>query len=230
MNADPAALPPALAPEDAARADFYGLLARLYYGPPDRALLAALAGAEEVAAQGDGAPLALAWHELKEGAAALDEESARAEFEALYGGTGKAQVSPYAGAYVKLSRADRQLVALRQYLARHGLARQPGVNEPEDHVAALCDVMRHLIAVEHAALDAQREFFTSFVWASAVSFCEATEKAERAAFYRLVARFARGFLEVEHALFDLELGLAPQASAGRRLRATLDGEGDMSDP
>lgn len=213
-STDPAAVP-ALAPEDATRADFYGLLARLYYAPPDRALLAALAGAGEIAAEGGGSPLALVWRELKDGAAALDEDRVRGEFDALYVGTGRAEVSPYAGAYVKRSRADRQLVALRQYLAQHGLARQPGVHEPEDHVAALCDVMRHLIAAQHGALDAQREFFTSFVWPSVVSFCDATEKAERAAFYRLVARFARCFLEVEHALFELELGAATEATARR---------------
>ncbi len=203
MSADPAALPPGLAPEDAARANFYGLLARLFYAPPDRALLAALAGADEIAGQEGGSGLALAWRELKEGAATLDEDAARGEFDALYIGTGKAEVSPYAGAYVKRARADQQLVALRQYLAQQGLARQPGVNEPEDHVAALCDVMRHLIAEQHAALDSQSKFFATFVWPSAAAFCDATEKAERAAFYRLAARFARSFLEVEHALLEL---------------------------
>jgi len=207
MSADPSGVPPALAPEDAARANFYGLLARLYYAPPDRALLAALAGADEITAQGGDTPLALAWRELKDGAATLDEDAARREFEALFIGTGKAEVSPYAGAYVKRSRADQQLVALRQYLAQHRLGRQSGVNEPEDHFAALCDVMRHLVAELHAAPGAQREFFTAFVWSSTVSYCDATERAERAAFYRLVARFARRFLEVEHALFELEPGL-----------------------
>lgn len=212
MSIEPAALPSALTPEDAARAGFYGLLARLFYAPPDRALLAALACADEIAAEGGASTLALVWRELKAGVAAVDEESVRAEFEGLYGGTGKAEVSPYAGAYRKHTRADRQLVALRQYLAQHGLARQSGVNEPEDHVSALCDVMRYLIAEQHAALDAQREFFMTFIWPSVLSYCDATQKVERAAVYRRVARFARSFLEVEHALFELdELGTAPRA-------------------
>jgi TorA maturation chaperone TorD len=210
MSIDLAALTPTVAPEDAARADFYGLIARLFYSPPDRVLLAALAGAAEIAAQAGGSPLPLVWRQLKDAAAALDEESARSEFEALYVGTGKAAVSPYAGAYLKHSRADRQLVALRQFLAQHGLGRQSGVNEPEDHITALCDVMRHLIAGEHAALRAQCEFFAAFIWPAVVSFCDATEKAQRAAFYRRVARFTRCFLELEHALFELE-ELAPAA-------------------
>ncbi|MCC6609134.1 MAG: molecular chaperone TorD family protein [Burkholderiales bacterium] len=204
MSADSAALPPALAPEDAARANFYGLLARLLYAPPDRALLGALAGAGELAARGDGPGLALAWRELKAGAATAEELSVRDEFETLYIGTGKALVSPYAGAYLSGARAVERLVALRQYLAERGLARQAGVHEPEDHVAALCDVMRHLIAEQHAPSDAQREFFAAFVWPAAAEFCNATEKAEPAAFYRLAVRFGRSFLEVEHTLFELE--------------------------
>jgi TorA maturation chaperone TorD len=203
MSIDLAALTHSVTPEDAARADFYGLIARLFYAPPDRALLAALAGADEIAAQAGDSPLPLVWRELKE-AAALDEECARSEFEGLYVGTGKAAVSPYAGAYLKHSRADQQLVALRRFLAQHGLARQGGVNEPEDHIAALCDVMRHLIAGEHAALRAQCEFFGTFIWPAVVSFCDATENAQCAVFYRRVARFTHCFLEVEHALFELE--------------------------
>lgn len=201
MSADPAALQ--LAPEDAARADFYGLLARLFYAPPDPELLGALAAADELAVQDAHSPLALAWRELKERAAALDGEAARAEFETLFIGVGKAEVSPYAGAYVKQSRADRQLVALRQYLAEHELARQSGIHEPEDHVASLCDVMRHLISGARATQDMQRDFFMRYVWPSAVAFCDATEKSERSMFYRVTACFARRFFEVEHALLDM---------------------------
>ena len=44
---------PPLADEDQARADFYALFARLLLAPPDAALLAALAGAEPIAAVGE---------------------------------------------------------------------------------------------------------------------------------------------------------------------------------
>ena len=52
-----------LAPEDAARADFYALLARLWHAGPDAGLLAAIAAADEIVAEGDQAGLADAWLE-----------------------------------------------------------------------------------------------------------------------------------------------------------------------
>ena len=48
-----------LAPEDQARANFYGLLSRLFYAPADAALLAALAQADELEAEDES--LAARW-------------------------------------------------------------------------------------------------------------------------------------------------------------------------
>ncbi len=54
-----------LAPEDAARTDFYALLARLWHSGPDAALLGAIAGADEIVAEGEQTGLAEAWRQLK---------------------------------------------------------------------------------------------------------------------------------------------------------------------
>ena len=57
----PAARPlqfvPTLPPEEVARANFYGLLARLFYAPPDAALLEALAGAGDLEAEERSGPV-----------------------------------------------------------------------------------------------------------------------------------------------------------------------------
>ena len=66
MNADTAPLQmvSTLPPEEAARADFYALIARLFYAPPDAALLETLAAANEIVAEDGAASLALAWRDL----------------------------------------------------------------------------------------------------------------------------------------------------------------------
>jgi TorA maturation chaperone TorD len=191
-------------PEDQARANFYALLARLFYAAPDRDLLAALAAADEIVAQSEDATLPLAWRDLTLAAAALDEEAAKREYFAAFVGTGKAEISPYASAHLRDGAGAIYLVELRGFLAAHGLARRESVHEPEDHIAALCDVMRHLIAEQHRArFELQREFFARFVWPASQGFCDATIAAERTAFYKSVARLAKSLFELEHAAFDM---------------------------
>src|SRR5205807_6891703 len=52
---------------------------------------------------------------------------------------------------------------LRGELAALGLARRNEAAEPEDHIAALCDAMRHLIAEQQRDLDEQRRFFARWI-------------------------------------------------------------------
>jgi TorA maturation chaperone TorD len=197
---------PGLPPEEAARADFYALLARLYYDAPDVALLSALAGADEIAAEessGEGAGFALAWHDLTLAAAAADPAALEEEYQALFIGVGKAQVTPYASAYLATSAVEAPLVDLRAYLAQRGIGRRTSVNEPEDHIAALCELMRFLIAEQHAPLEAQQSVFDRFLRPAANQLCDAVVKCEQASFYRAVACFTKQFLEVEYAAFRM---------------------------
>ena len=77
------------------------------------------------------------------------------------------------------------------------------VNEPEDHIAALCEVMRHLIAVQKLALEDQKRFFERWIWPVAPSLCGAIEKSAQISFYRPVACFAFAFFELEHSAFEM---------------------------
>ena len=55
---------------------------------------------------------------------------------------------------------EKPLAELRTDLAKLGFARAEDVSEPEDHVAALCEVMSVLVGGEDAVdLDAQQGFF-----------------------------------------------------------------------
>jgi len=205
MSADAAPLQfvPTLPPEEAARADFYALIARLFYAPPDPALLETLAAADEIVAEDGAASLALAWRDLSLAAAAADAAAADGEYQALFVGTARAPVSLYAGAYLSRTGADAPLVELRNYLTTRYISRRTSVFEPEDHFGVLCELMRYLIAEQHAPLEEQASVFNRFLWPSTGPLCDAIANAERADFYRCVARFAKAFLEIEHAAFDM---------------------------
>ena len=194
-----------LAPEDAGRADFYALLARLWHSGPDAALLAAIAGAGDITPDGGEAILADAWRGLRGAAAAADAEAARAEHGALFIGTGKAAVTPYASYYLVETGRERVLVALRDELAELGLARTGAAQEPEDHFAALCEVMRHLVAAgsTDAALQRQKNFFTRYMHRAYNPLTEKVMASTKTSFYGYVARFTKAFCDTEAASLDM---------------------------
>ncbi|MBC8023386.1 MAG: molecular chaperone TorD family protein, partial [Burkholderiales bacterium] len=111
----------ALAAEEAARADFYALLSRLFQSAPDNALLRALADAAPIPAEGDPR-LAKAWQDLVSASGVMDADAALDEYEALFGGVGKSAVSLYAGFYAGAAAIDHPRVRIRADLAGLGLA------------------------------------------------------------------------------------------------------------
>lgn len=200
-GAQPLAFQPALPPEEVARANFYGLLARLYYAPPDAMLLEAIAGTDEIEAEDGG--IALAWRDLARAAAGADPEALREEYENAFIGTGKAPVTLYASAYSIKYSSEVPLAELRAELAAMGLGRRNEANEPEDHIAALFDVMRLLIAEQKSALETQQRFFSRWLWPVVLPLCAAIDTSLHTAFYKAVARFMKSFLELEHSAFEM---------------------------
>lgn len=200
-GAQPLMFQPNLPPEEVARANFYGLLARLYYAPPDATLLEAIAGAEEIEAEDGG--IAAAWRDLARAAAGADPVALREEYESAFIGTGKAPVTLYASAYSIKYSNEVPLAGLRAELAAMGLGRRNEANEPEDHIAALFDVMRFLIAEQKSALETQQRFFSRWIWPTVRPLCAAVDASPHTAFYKAVARFMKSFLELEHSAFEM---------------------------
>jgi TorA maturation chaperone TorD len=188
-------------PEEVARANFYGLLARLFYAPPDAQLLETLAGAGDIEAQDGG--ISGAWQGLCRAATQADAEAVRDEYDTVFVGTGKAPVTLYACAYSIRYASESPLAELRGKLAALGLARRDDASEPEDHIAALCDTMRHLVAVQKRDLAVQSVFFKRWIAPSAGPLCDAIEAAPAVSFYRPVARFAKAFLDIEQSAFEM---------------------------
>lgn len=196
--------------EEQGRANFYALLARLFYAPPEDTFLRSIAISgddldtnEDSDEASKAGALESVWFDLVGAAASADADSVADEYNELFVGSGRAEISLYVGAYTARSNVDTNLVALRETLASHGLARQSTVHEPEDHIAMLFEVMRFLISEQQAGIDEQRSFFDGFVWSGALSLCDAISDHDRADFFRHVAAFAKSFLLVEHEAFEM---------------------------
>ena len=199
-----------VAAEDEARANFYALLARLYADAPDAALLRAISTADElpvIAPDGPAVDLARSWRTLIAASAAMDSEAAAAEYQDLFIGVGKSEVSLHASGYV--SRAGGSALAdLRTALADLGLSKQEGSSLYEDHLAAVCETMRVLIGgapgVEPCPFAQQREFFVGYVspWVSAC--CNAIRVCPIANYYRRVAEFTQYFMAIERDSFAID--------------------------
>ncbi len=200
-GAQPLSFQPTLPPEEVARANFYGLLARLWYAPPDAQLLEAIAGADDIEAEDGG--IALAWRELAHAAAGAEPQTLQEEYDAAFVGTGKAPITLYTAAYSIKYASETPLAELRAELAALGLQRREHVSEPEDHLAALFDVMRFLIAQQKSTLETQQRFFLRWIWPTVQPLCAAVEESTHTAFYKVVARFMKTFLELEHSAFEM---------------------------
>jgi TorA maturation chaperone TorD len=203
--------------EEQSRADCYTLISRLFYAAPDAALLATLApngahaqhsdsGLRLAPMHMDGTPngYVRAFCALQEAARAADEHSLRGEYDHLFVGAGKALITPYSAGYAVPHAPDRHLVELRERLDGWGLGRREAVFEVEDHVSAVCDVMRWLIE-RGRAVHEQRAFFHKFVYVGIRPFCAAVEAVSMSSFYCAVSSLAWAFLEVEKEAFDLHM-------------------------
>jgi TorA maturation chaperone TorD len=200
---------PPLSPEDEARANLYGLLARLFYAPPDANFiselrLSAAESPETQALTAEGEAMRAAWAGLV--AACANAFPARLEEEhlQLFVGIGKAEVTPYLSAYIVRSERDTPLARLRGQLAEWGLARRESVSEPEDHVATVCETMRWLIVGRKASLDEQRRFFNDFLYSAGIGLCNAVSACENAKFYLHAAALLKAFLDVERRAYEIE--------------------------
>jgi TorA maturation chaperone TorD len=189
------------APEDAARAAIYGLIARLFYAAPDKDLLGQILHAE-LFGPGESAP-ARAWRDLVAACRDAFPVVLENEHTELFVGTGKAEITPYLSHYVLKHANDNPLVELRQQLAAWGIGRRESAGETEDHIAGVCETMRFAIAVQHRSEEEQKQFFDRFVYRGASAFCDAVSASPKASFYGLVARFARAFLDLEREAFSM---------------------------
>lgn len=204
-NPQPLAFASADDADELARAEVYGLLAQLFYAPPDAALYAQFQVAV-TAAPVAGGFLEAHWQDLVAAARRIGLAQVAAEYDALFQGIGKPEVFLYSSFHITGRLHDKPLVDLRHDLRALGLERADAVDETEDHIASLCEVMRYLIAgddVGTSNLAAQKRFFDAHLRGWIDALCTAIEAQPQADFYRALAAFTRDFFAVETQAFDL---------------------------
>jgi TorA maturation chaperone TorD len=193
-------------PEDQVRADFYALLASLFYAPPDERMLAALVVSGTPEGEGDD-ELARAWSALAAASGVITPDAVSEEHAALFIGMGRPPVMLFGSFYLAGFMNEKPLAELRTDLGKLGFARSEAVTEPEDHLAALCEVMRGLIlgdlAASPATLEEQKRFFSRHMQPWVLRCCDATIHSDKANYYVKVAQFARAFFEIEIAAFEM---------------------------
>ncbi|MDY0960802.1 TorD/DmsD family molecular chaperone [Massilia sp. CFBP9026] len=193
--------------EDQARADLYALLSRLLLAAPDAALLDALASSDPILAEGGDPALERAWDQLTVASGVMDPRLVHDEFSALFVSVGTPPVDPYGSRYLAGYMNDTPLAHLREDLAQLGLARIQGRGEFEDHLGALCETMRVLVAgtpgIRRQPLDVQRRFFEAHIGSWCMRALDDIANADGANYYCLVARFAQAFLAIEAESFGV---------------------------
>lgn len=195
-------------PEDLARADLYGLIARLFHEAPDQELLDQIVSSipEGQEAQSDDAPLAKVWQNLVEMAKANPAKAWQDEFDQNFISVGRPIVILNGSFYMAGYLNERPLVEIRRALDVFGLESAEEISETEDHISALCEVMRYLIAgddVEISNLTNQRVFFNDHIRPWHDDLFDAIDKVPEMRLYHSVASLAREFLAIEGQGFDM---------------------------
>jgi TorA maturation chaperone TorD len=184
---------------DIARMEEYALLAALLRRAPDSALLESLS---EI--RGDSTQLGAAHKALARAAAEADPELLEREFFELFIGVGRGKLLPYGSYYLTGFLNERPLARLRDDLRMLGIVRVEQHNEPEDHVAILCEIMAGLAGGGLAAApDAQKRLFEKHLAPWIGRFFADLEGLNSATFYRRVATIGRLFIDIETEAFAL---------------------------
>jgi TorA maturation chaperone TorD len=197
-----------LSDEDLARADWYGLMGRLFSSPLDEAALLQLSAAVadlDVAALGRDQPGGIEHCFACLCQASLSAQPAllKEEFDLVFIGTGKAEVFLNASFYQAGFLHEKPLVDLRSLLNRLGYARKDEIADTEDHLSLLCASMRRLI-LDRVPIQDQKELFLGFIAQWFEQACEAIENNGNTDFYKHAARLMRSFFAIERQSFDFE--------------------------
>lgn len=186
---------------DQIRASSYALLAALLANPPTEELLTQLQGIETDT--DNEKDIVNAWSMLKLAAQRNNAELIADEYHVLFIGLGRGELVPFASWYLTGFLMEKPLAHLRQRLLELGFEQQEDVHEPEDHVAALCEVMSQLILDEETDFETERDFYESFMGNWMKRFFNDLQETETSGFYRAVGQLGEAFLDIENRYFSM---------------------------
>lgn len=176
------------------RAQTYALLARLLSAAPDQDLIDSLLNIEVTEPE---SPMGKQWRQLILAAKQIDIATIDDEYQALFIGVTHGELTPYGSYYQTGFLMEEPLAVLRTDLAQLGLERQDDTTEPEDHIAAQCDVMRLILMAQGTPVVTDQAFFTQHLKPWAVTFFQDLSQAKQATFYQTVGQFGEQFMQME---------------------------------
>jgi TorA maturation chaperone TorD len=176
--------------------------------PPDQELLdqiaASIPDGQEV--NPEDAPLAKVWHSVVEVAKSNPVKVWQEEFDLNFISVGRPNVILNGSFYMAGHLNEKPLVEIRRALEVFGLESAQEISETEDHISALCEVMRYLIAGDDVVisnLTNQRVFFNDHIRPWYDELCDAIEGIPEMHLYHPVAALTREFLAIEGQSFDM---------------------------
>jgi TorA maturation chaperone TorD len=176
------------------RAQTYALLARLLSAAPDVDLLNNIAAIEVTEPE---SPMGEMWLPLINAAKEAEIEAVKEAFDTLFIGVTHGELIPYASFYRTGFLMEEPLAELRSDLAKLGLERQTDISEPEDHIAAICDVMRLILTAEGTPIVTSSEFFKRHIAPWGEQFFNDLASSHVAEFYTALGQFGLRFISLE---------------------------------
>jgi len=181
------------------RANTYSLLAHLFVAEPNMQTVALLRSISEQSTV-NKTPISMAWVRLFDVARTMDIAVISAEFQQLFIGVARGELMPYGCYYQSGFLMDKPLVVLRQDLQVMGFTRQENSREPEDHVAALCEVMALLVREQRKE---QFDFFQKHMNVWMPKFFKDINDTPSACFYQAVALLGAAFFQLEETFMGM---------------------------
>ena len=145
-------------PEQQYRAAAYSVLAALLRDVPTPETMLQVAEFSKVEVDED--ELLLSMSSLGLAAQSTELSAIDDEYHLLFVGLGRGELVPYGSWYLTGYLMEQPLSILRGDLALLGFERDESVVEPEDHVAAMCEVMSMLVAegsAKESSMQAENE-------------------------------------------------------------------------
>ncbi|MGR5266158.1 TorD/DmsD family molecular chaperone [Vibrio astriarenae] len=182
--------------EQTLRTEIYLVLSALFRYAPTPEVIDFLTSLDVEQAESD---MQHAWIALQQAATESDQQSLAEEYQDLFIGIGRGEAVPFASWHLTGSMMEKPLAEIRHDLELLGIEREDNVKEPEDHIAALCEVMAMLTGEEEAL---QQVVFNKHIAPWFSSFTEQIQQAQSAVFYKAVAQLCQAYLTLEQVRFS----------------------------
>ncbi|HDM8216477.1 TorD/DmsD family molecular chaperone [Vibrio campbellii] len=183
--------------EQTLRTEIYLVLSALFRSAPSEEMIEFLTSLEVEPSE---SAMQKAWIALQQAAKDSNREALEDEYQDLFIGIGRGEVMPFGSWHMTGAMMEKPLAEIRHDLELLGFERDENVKEPEDHIAALCEVMSMLTGEEE---DLQQAVFNKHIAPWFNSFTQQLERAESANFYKPAAQLCEAFLTLEQVRFSV---------------------------